>query len=283
MKIHHLNCGSVRTIEATYEGPDPAPAVNHCLLVETDAHGLVLVETGLGLGDVRDPEATLGADWIAMAEPVLDEEETAVRQVARLGHDPADVRHILVTHLDVDHCGGLPDFPGARVHVLADELAAARADVTGGRYRAAHWAHGPDWVTYDHEPAGTLTAPAEDWFGFTAVRPDGLPHGFRLVPLGGHTAGHTGIAVRDGDRWLLHCGDAYYYHRELEDAKEPHPVLDVVQTGSEVHRDLRLGTQARLRELIRDHGDRVEVFSAHDPWELARYTTPHRTAPSPSR
>ncbi|MFF6778795.1 MBL fold metallo-hydrolase [Streptomyces sp. NPDC012637] len=266
MKIHHLNCGSVRTVDPTYDGPAPAPAVNHCLLVETDDDGLVLVETGLGLGDVRDPEASLGADWIAMAGPALDEEETAVRQVARLGLDPADVRHVLLTHLDVDHCGGLPDFPRARVHLLAAELAAARADAPGDRYRAAHWAHGPRWVTYDPEGGATT----EDWFGFTSVLLDGLPPGFRLVPLGGHTAGHTGVAVRDGDRWLLHCGDAYYYHREMAAAKEPHPLMDLVQTRSEVHRDLRLGTQARLRELVREHGDEVEVFSAHDPWEFAR-------------
>ncbi|MEV4285029.1 MBL fold metallo-hydrolase [Nonomuraea bangladeshensis] len=264
MKIHHLNCGSVRTIEATYDGPPPAPAVNHCLLVETDADGLVLIETGLGLDDVRDPGGTLGVEWVEMAQPVLDEEETAVRQIARLGYTPSDVRHIIVTHLDVDHCGGLPDFPGARVHVLAAELEAALAEGAGSRYRPAHWAHGPDWVTY-------RPVPGEEWFGFTAVQPEGLPPEIKLIPLGGHTDGHTGVAVRDGGRWLLHCGDAYYYHRELEALKEPHPLLDFVQTRSEVHRDLRLGTQARLRELVRDHGDEVEVFSAHDPWELARY------------
>ncbi|WP_329234206.1 MBL fold metallo-hydrolase [Actinoallomurus sp. NBC_01490] len=264
MKIHHLNCGSVRTIEATYDGPPPAHAVNHCLLAETDADGLVLVETGLGLADVRDPDATLGADWVTMAEPVLDEEETAVRQIARLGHSPGDVRHVIVTHLDVDHCGGLPDFPDARVHVLAAELEAALGQAPGFRYRPAHWAHGPDWVTYTPEPG-------EEWFGFTSVRPEGLPPEFRLVPLGGHTAGHTGVAVHDGDRWLLHCGDAYYYHRELAADPHPHPVLDFVQTTSEVHHDLRLGTQARLRELVRDHGDEVSVFSAHDPWELDRH------------
>jgi hypothetical protein len=77
--------------------------------------------------------------------------------------------------------------------------------------------------------------------------------------------------VRYADGWLLHCGDAYYYHRELDSDPHPHPLLDVVQTSSEVHRDLRLGTQARLRELVRDHGDEVSVFSAHDPWELSRY------------
>ena len=263
MNIHHLNCGSVRQIEATYPGPPPAHAVNHCLLAETDSDGLVLIDTGLGLADVRDPDRILGADWVQMAQPVLAEEETAVRQVARLGYSPGDVRHIIVTHLDVDHCGGLPDFPDAQVHVLAAELDAATAGAPSFRYRPAHWAHGPKWVTYACEPG-------EDWLGFTAIQPRGLPPGIRLVPLGGHTVGHTGVAVRVGDRWLLHCGDAYYYHRELGTAPEPHPMLDIVQTRSEVHRDLRLGTQARLRELTRDHGGEVTVFSAHDPWELAR-------------
>ena len=261
MQIHHLNCGSMRQIEATSQGLTPAHAVNHCMLVETDGEGLVLVETGLGLDDVRRPDDSLGTDWVEMVEPLLDEQETAVRQVARLGYDPGDVRHIILTHLDVDHCGGLPDFPDAQVHVLAAELEAAVSQAPSSRYRPAHWAHGPKWVTY-------TTDAGDDWFGFTSLQPEGLSPHIRLVPLGGHTAGHTGVAVHDGDRWLLHCGDAYYYHRELSDDPEPHPLMDLVQTSAEVHRDLRLGTQARLRELLRRHGDQVCLFSAHDPWEL---------------
>lgn len=267
MKIHHLNCGSMRQIEATYDGPLPAQAVNHCLLVETPADGLVLVEAGLGLGDVRDPAGTLGADWVAMAGPVLSAEETAVRQVARLGYAPEDVRHVIVTHLDVDHCGGLPDFPGAQVHVLAAELDAATAEAPTFRYRPAHWAHGPRWVTYGEEPS-------EEWLGFRSFQAKGLPPEIRLVPLGGHTAGHTGVAVHNGDRWLLHCGDAYYYHRELDADPHPHPLLDLVQTSAEVHHDLRLGTQARLRELARTHAAEITLISAHDPWEFARAQDP---------
>lgn len=263
MQIHHLNCGSVREIEATYDGPAPAHVVNHCLLTETDSDGLVLVETGLGLADIRNPDATLGAEWVARSEPTLDEEETAIRQVERLGHSPGDVRHIILTHLDVDHCGGLPDFPDAQVHVLAAEIDAAVAEAPSYRYRPAHWAHDPNWIPYAPE--------GDDWFGFTSVPLKGLPSSFRLVPLGGHTKGHAGVAVHDGERWLLHCGDAYYYHRELDTDHHPHPLLDLVQTTSEAHHDLRLGTQARLRELVRDHGHEVSVFSAHDPWELDRY------------
>ncbi len=274
MKIHHLNCGSVRQIEATYDGPPAAHAVNHCLLVETDTDGLILVETGLGLGDIANPGDTLGAEWVAMAEPLLSEEETAVRQVSALGYAARDVRHVVVTHLDVDHCGGLPDFPDAQVHVLAAELAAAMAEAPSFRYRPAHWAHGPKWVSYEQA--------VQEWFGFGSAPLKGVEADIRLVPLGGHTAGHTGVAVRDGDHWLLHCGDAYYYHRELASDSHPHPILDIVQTRSEVHHDLRVGTQARLRELVRNHGDEVSVFCAHDPWELSRHLEDARYLTLPS-
>ncbi|WP_147944402.1 MBL fold metallo-hydrolase [Microbispora hainanensis] len=269
MKIHHLNCGSMRKLEPIDDGMPSAHAVAHCLLVETDRDGLVLVEAGLGLGDVRDPAGSLAADWTEMVEPVLDPAETAVRQVERLGYAPADVRHVLLTHLDVDHSGGLPDFPGARVHVLEDELTAALAEAPSRRYRPAHWAHGPHWETYG-------TGAGEEWFGFGGVRlPHGLPADFLLVPLGGHTAGHAAVAVRDGGRWLLHAGDAYFYHGELRaDEPQPHPLLDFVQTGSQVDAELRLRNRDRLRALVRDHADEVEVFSAHDPWELRRFTSP---------
>jgi hypothetical protein len=33
-----------------------------------------------------------------------------------------------------------------------------------------------------------------------------------------------------------------------------------------VNRPLRIANLARLRELVRFHGDELTVFSAHDPW-----------------
>ena len=266
MKVHHLNCGSLREIEPTYAGPRPAPVVCHCLLVETENDGLVLVETGLGLDDVRHPADSLAPDWTELVEPALDPAETALRQIARLGHSAADVRHIVLTHLDVDHCGGLPDFPDAAVHVMEAELEAAMAQAPSRRYRPAHWAHRPRWVTYD---AGR----GDPWFGFDGVRRlDGLPPEILLVPLGGHSLGHAGVAVRDHDRWLLHAGDAYFYHGELQAGKpESHPLMDIIQTGAQVDRELRVRNRDRLRTLVRDHGGEVDVFSAHDPWELRRY------------
>ncbi len=88
--------------------------VIHCLLVDT-GDGLALVDTGWGLRDCTDPSPAVRqfADLVGSSRDVT---ETAVRQVARLGYDPADVRHIFLTHLHLDHAGGLPDLPQATVH-----------------------------------------------------------------------------------------------------------------------------------------------------------------------
>jgi glyoxylase-like metal-dependent hydrolase (beta-lactamase superfamily II) len=273
MRIHHLNCGTMREVAPADPGPlPPLPAVCHCLLIETDRDGLVLVETGFGTPDVQDPAARLGADFLAWAQPVLDLEETAVRQITRLGHTPGDVRHIVLTHLHRDHVGGLADFPHARVHLHEAEHRAATVTASD-RYRATQFAHSPDWVTYTEDEG-------ERWLGFDGVRQlTGLPPEILLMPLAGHAPGHSAVAVRStgpGPDWLLHAGDAYYYRGEIVPGLPPTPpVFAALQASVETDPALRLVNLARLRTLAIEQPERVAVLSAHDPWEFRRLTAGH--------
>ena len=98
--------------------------VCHCLVIEGN-DGLVLVDTGLGTEDVADPRRRLGSMFVGVTRPRLDPGQTALAHVERLGFRREDVRHIIPTHLDLDHVGGLSDFPAASVHVFAPELRAA--------------------------------------------------------------------------------------------------------------------------------------------------------------
>lgn len=234
-----------------------ADLVCHCLLVETAA-GLVLVDTGFGLGDVAAP-AGLGRRFRGAVRPVLRESETAVRQIEALGFTAADVTDVVVTHLDLDHIGGIGDFPQARVHVYADELIAFHARATlleRERYHRRLVAHGPDWHTYD--------LAGDTWHGFSSVRVLDLPDAeIALVPLVGHTRGHCGVAVRTPAGWLLHAGDAYFAQSEVTDGTAP-VGLRVFQTLMQVDGRARHENQARLRELVGSSPGEVTVFCAHD-------------------
>jgi glyoxylase-like metal-dependent hydrolase (beta-lactamase superfamily II) len=259
MRVHHLNCGTLCPRGGALLGI--AKMVCHCLLVETPSSGLVLVDTGFGLDDVRMP-SRLGPSFTFTTRPRTDESETALRQVERLGFSAKDVRHILCTHLDLDHAGGLPDFPEATVHIDAREQAAALHPPTPQerqRYRAVHFAHGPRWSL-----GGSASA---RWYGFEAVRDlPGLPPEILLVPLPGHTRGHAAIAVDTGRGWLLHAGDAYFHRDEIE-ASPPRcpPLLSLFQRVIEVDGPARRANQARLHALHRAHGHEVRIFCAHDP------------------
>jgi glyoxylase-like metal-dependent hydrolase (beta-lactamase superfamily II) len=265
-----------RLMDGRTRGLGPARLVCHCLLIET-TQGLVLVDTGIGVGDIAAPYPRLSRSLMHLLRVQLRAEETALYQVEARGFRGSDVRHIVLTHLDFDHAGGLEDFPYATVHLLGREreAALARSGAVGQRrYRPEQWDEVESWVTY--EPRA-----GEPWFGFQAVRElRGLPPEILLVPLIGHTPGHCGIAVQVAGGWLLHAGDAYFFEGEV-DPSSPRttPGLSGYQRLMEIDRPARLGNQARLRSLVREHGREVTVMCAHDAAELDRLAPVVHTGP----
>jgi len=261
LKVHHLNCACIQGL--AIHGRQLAC---HCLLIETPSSGLVLVDTGLGEQDFVDPAKRLGFMFTHIyAKPKRDPALAAAAQIRQLGFRTSDVRHIVMTHMDLDHVGGLVDFPHATVHLHARELTAAterRTFKDKHRYLPPMWAHKPHYATYSEE--------GEPWMGFEAIRSlRGLPEEILLVPLFGHTLGHCGVAVQDASGWLLHAGDAYFDPREVNGPKRQCAwKVGLFQAAVQTNRGARLHNQARLRKLTAEHPD-IRVFSAHNPWEWA--------------
>jgi len=284
MRIHHLNCISSCPIGGRLMDGISKSALQrghltcHCLLIETP-QSLVLIDTGYGLKDVADPKSRLSEFFLAQLKPDFREEMTAYRQIERLGFDPRDVRHIILSHLDFDHAGGLDDFPWATVHLLKSEAVNAKAQKTWldrQRFRPEQWSNQAMWKTHD-------PSEGESWFGFNRVQElDGLPPEILMVPLIGHTLGHAGVAIQQSPgKWLFYAADAYFYHGEMNLAK-PHctPGLELYQTMMEKNRESRLWNQVRLRELSGKHGGEVEIFCAHDVVEFERLAKRSFDAPA---
>ena len=257
--IHHLNCCTNRPrVGRLFNERVPCMVISHTLLIETD-NGLLLIDTGIGMDDMKSP-ARLGPMHI-LNRPRLDENETALKQIEKLGFRANDVHHIVMTHLDLDHTGGLPDFPNATIHVLKRELEAAMQPESfkeKARYRKPHWVHSPNWVAYE-EIYG------EPWFGFDSIRNlKGLPPEIVLVRLPGHTRGHCGVSIHMSNGWLLHAGDTYYFHKQMDENSKATPMVNLFQRLAHIDHEKAMQTKDRVRELALQHKEEITVMCSHD-------------------
>jgi glyoxylase-like metal-dependent hydrolase (beta-lactamase superfamily II) len=269
MEIYHFNCASMnppgkRLINGTGGWFEPADIVTHCLFINTNSE-LILVDAGLARKDVEQ-SGRIGPGFRWTMCPALKPDEPAYKQIKAQGFDPGSVNDLIVTHLDIDHVGGLIDFPDARVHVLREEYERSQSPplMETIRYRDELWSHDPKWTL--HEPSSET-----DWYGFDAVKP--LPKrcpDLHMVSLPGHSAGHTGVAIPLDDGWLFHCGDAYFDAREM-DLSDPGctPGFRLQQRLISSNNTERLRTQERLRDLKRNHSE-INFFCSHSVDEFQR-------------
>lgn len=237
--------------------------VCHALLLEIDER-LVLVDTGFGTADVRDPRR-LGP-LRHVLRTALRHEETAIAQIRALGRNPAVVSDIVLTHGDLDHAGGISDFPAARVHLTAKERLAIRrrrGPREALRYRPAHWP--PRAEVHGHVPGEGR------WYGFEGVVDlSQLAPGLLLVPLPGHTAGHAGVALPSEGGWLLHAGDAAHSAASLLPGGA-RPGLHLRQ-GLLAHDTAALRRTQRGLSALATDAQEIRILTAHDrgSWERLR-------------
>ncbi|MES2381102.1 MAG: MBL fold metallo-hydrolase [Bacteroidota bacterium] len=249
-EIVHLNCVKIVS-------PINDNVCGHCLLIKENDQ-LLLIDTGIGLLDVRNPTERIGQPLIDIVGYQFDEKQTAIKQIESLGFNPNKVNHCIISNLDNDHIGGLADFPNATVHVGVEEFENFNAG--NPRYLKTPLAHHPTMKTY---PKSYMS-----WFGFEARKIDvNIETEIFLIPLFGHTLGHCGVAIKWSNKWLFYIADAYYMNVELTDSN--HPVNELAKIRAD-NNNLRLATLDKIRKLVNEHPE-IEVWGYHDIEEFNRY------------
>ncbi len=189
--VHHISCGrgiplGAKLFPRRFQGHMEC----HCLLVSL-GNRFVLVDSGLSEQELEEP-TRLGMFAHSLGLQATPE-RAAHRQLAALGIEREQVTDIVLTHLDLDHAGGLADFPEARVHTSRSEYEAAhnpRSRSENMRYRPEQWVNAR-WELHKLQSQTAALIPLVEW-------PAILSNDFtqiRLIPLGGHTRGHCGVLV----------------------------------------------------------------------------------------
>src|SRR5262249_52311136 len=133
----------------------------------------------------------------------IEPEEEAGPQLRALGVGSRDVRRVVLTHLHIDHDGGLEAFPTSEILVSPGEL--KRASGIAGRmlgYLPQRWPKGfePKPVVLDGGAYGPFARSKR-------LTADGA---IVAVATPGHTPDHFSVVVEDGDKAVFIAGDASY-------------------------------------------------------------------------
>lgn len=249
--LYHLNC--VRIISPFSEN-----VCGHCLLVKEN-NKMVLIDTGIGLSDTLHPEERIGKELIEITGYQFDEHLTAIKQIQQMGLNPELIEDCIISHLDNDHIGGLPDFPNATVHIGREEY---ENFLSGNvRYLKTPLQHNPVIRTYGNS--------IQQWFGFEARKVDtSLNTEIYFIPLFGHTLGHCGVALKVDEQWIFYVADAYYLREELNDPE--HPVNALAEARADDN-EMRIASLNKIRALTELYPE-ISVFGYHDIQEFKLFT-----------
>jgi glyoxylase-like metal-dependent hydrolase (beta-lactamase superfamily II) len=207
--------------------------------------GVILVDTGANAGLKRLPR------WHPYFQRAvkfdIEPEQEAGAQLRAMGVGPSDVRLIVLTHLHIDHDGGLAAFPRARVLVSPGERAAAaglKGRING--YLPQRWPS-----QFDPEPLVFVDEPYGPFARSRRLTADGA---LTALPTPGHTPDHISIALDDSERRIVFVGDATYSQDNLLAGR-----VDGVSPKAAIARD----TMARLAALAAARP--TLLLPAHDP------------------
>jgi glyoxylase-like metal-dependent hydrolase (beta-lactamase superfamily II) len=220
VRVHAIQTGRVRIKQAQIEGRghglwrrlqpilsqewvDWSPVYTWAI---EHPEGVIVVDTGSNAGLKSLPRWHPYFQFCVRFD--IEPEQELGPQLRSRGISARDVRTVVLTHMHIDHDGGVAHFPHSRIVASGEEIAAARG-ISGAilGYLPTRW---PKW--FDPEPLVWQPSPYGPFEYSARITKAG---DVIAVPTPGHTAGHLSVIASDGDEQIMLAGDASYLERTM--------------------------------------------------------------------
>jgi len=247
-KLYFFECGTLKSekhlftlnrgIGVPFEVPVPFFLIQH-----NDKN--ILFDTGNALEASRNPKKHWG-DVIEAYFPVMDESQYVVNQLKTLGVEPEDIDYVILSHLHLDHAGGVGAFPNAQYITHQKEVQwAFNADCTQKNAYIMHDIDkGIEWLQLENK-----FTEAYDLFD------DGI---IQIYPTPGHTPGHISVLLNLTKPMFL-TADCCYTEENLNENVAPGLVWDAEES---------IKTISWIKKL---QNEGVEIVTGHDPIAWKRF------------
>ncbi len=204
--------------------------------------GKVLFDTGNAFETVHNKEEHWGG-ILAAYDPVMSEEQWCVNAIKKIGVSPEDIKYVILSHLHLDHAGGVGHFPNARYVVQRDELHFAYVPdpYMKGAYIRKDFDKDVDWLILEGWQDNKF-----DLFGDGSII-------IYFTP--GHTPGHQSILVNlPNSGPMFFAADSCYTQENLKNGTLPGLMWNAEETVRSVN---------TMRHLADACG--VKIVVGHDP------------------
>jgi N-acyl homoserine lactone hydrolase len=209
----------------------PVPAY-----VMVHPRGKVLFDSGMNLRAQTDAAGYLGEEGIKSNIPKFSPGEEIAARLDALSIAPAEITHLINSHLHYDHAGGNAQLPNAEVVLQRAEWDHAMAQP---HHDIAYHKTDFDTGQHIHKISGE-----HDLFGDGSIV---------CLPTYGHTPGHQSLRVQTASGEFVLCGDACYLKQSLDNLHLPGIIAD---------KEGALAVFHRFREM-QQRGSRI--MFGHDP------------------
>lgn len=239
MKVHAITCGWIKyrnahihsflrpyfvILDPTWSGwlPIFSWVIEH-------PEGTIVIDTG-ETARASHPEHIKGAGmngWLnrRLARVDVNEGSDIQAQLKHLGIDPHDVRWVILTHLHLDHAGGIEFFPKSEILVSHMEYVRPYAFVEGVY---PSWFK-PNLIGHFDDIGGVFGN------GHVLTKAGDVI----IVPTPGHTLNHQSVILKTAEGDLFFAGDASFNTEHMETGFVP---------GINVDRRIARQTLIQIRE-----------------------------------